>query len=374
MTPFPVMEPAVRRFLHHEQKPMRRGKASPLHSAERDGEGMSSIAEVATLAGVSTATASRALAGKSNVSAAARAKVLAAAERLRYIPNAAAKSLRMSRSGLLGFIVPEIDNPFYSTLAKHVEDSAYKFGYHIVLCNTGFSSRREREYLNLMAGRKVDGLIICRTDNSLASEEVAATASTPIVVMDRASVRERDSYVTIDNRAVGKLAAEHLQALGHRRFACIAAYLTKSLVKARVDEFARIAGDGLPKTNIVVTKEYFTGAKEATVALLRQPVRTRPTAFYCTNDVLALGVLQGAAACGLSVPKDVSVVGTDGVFEGEIAPVPLTTVLQPFSEIAGRGVEMLVNLINHPQSKPAGLQIEPKLIIRQSTDKAPSNR
>lgn len=333
---------------------------------------MSSIADVAKLANVSTATASRALAGKSNVTAATRSRVLAAAKKLSYTPNAAAKSLRMNRSSLLGLIVPDIENPFYSTLAKHVGEHARRFDYNIVLCSTGFSNAVEKEFFELLTGGQVAGLLLCRTDSEHPLSPAAGPESRfPVIVMDRVASREKESFVTVDNRRVGEMAARHLMDLGHRRFACIAEYIGNSVVKNRVDEFAKQVGDGLPPDRIVSTADGFKGAKQLALGMLSLPEAGRPTAFYCTNDMLALGVVQAVQERGLAVPGDVSVLGTDGIFQGEFFSVPLTTVSQPFEELARLGVKTLLDRIDNPSPHTVGLAVEPALIIRKSTGPCP---
>ncbi|MCC8109557.1 MAG: LacI family transcriptional regulator [Planctomycetes bacterium] len=328
---------------------------------------MSSIADVAKLANVSTATASRALSGKSTVTAATRAKVLAAAKKLDYTPNAAAKSLRMNRSSLLGLIVPDIENPFYSTLAKHVGDHARRLEYNIVLCNTGFSNAVEKEFFDLLVGGQVAGLLLCRTDseNPLYPQKRQGSKF-PVVVMDRVASREEESFVTVNNTRVGKIAARHLLGLGHRRFACVAEHLNHSVVKERIEEFARSV-DGSFLEQVLTVDEGFRGAKAAAAKLLVQPKSKRPTAFYCTNDMLALGVIQAAQECGMRVPDDVSVMGTDGIFQGEFFSVPLTTVSQPFDELARLAVKTLLDIIENPHPHTVGLAVEPALTIRKST-------
>lgn len=329
---------------------------------------MSSIADVARLANVSTATASRALSGKSIVTAATRARVLAAAKKLDYTPNAAAKSLRMNKSSLLGLIVPDIENPFYSTLAKCVGTHARSAGYNIVLCNTGFSNAVEKEFFELLTGGQVAGLLLCRTDSEHPlSVNPDRKKRFPVVAMDRVSSQEKESFVTIDNAMVGEVAARHLLDLGHRRFACVAGHLKNSVVKERVEKFAEMVGDGLPSGRIFSREGGFAGGKEIAKRLLSLPEAERPSAFYCTNDMIALSVIQAAHECGLTVPEDISVVGTDGIFQGEFFSVPLTTVSQPFDELARLGVITLLDKIDNPNPHMVGMTVEPALIVRKST-------
>ena len=328
---------------------------------------MSSIADVAKLANVSTATASRALSGKSTVTAATKARVQAAAKKLGYTPNAAAKSLRMNRSSLLGLIVPDIENPFYSTLAKHVGDHARRLGYNIVLCSTGFSNTVEKEFFELLIGGQVAGLLLCRTDGENPLSPPKGQGSRfPVVVMDRVASGEKESFVTVNNSRVGEMAAQHLLALGHRRFACVAEHVNHSVVKDRIEEFAKNV-DGFSLQQVLTVEEGFRGAKAAATKLLEQPKSKRPTAFYCTNDMLALGVIQAAQECGMRIPEDVSVMGTDGIFQGEFFSVPLTTVTQPFDDLARLGVKTLLDMIENPNPPTVSLAIEPVLTIRKST-------
>lgn len=331
---------------------------------------MASIKDVAKLAGVSVMTASRAINGRDSVSPEATAKVATAAKALEYRPNLTARSLRSRRSLLLGLLVPDIENPVFASFAKHVEEEAQRRGYNVMLGNTWEDAGREARYLELMLARQMDGIIVSPVSGENA--RLAAECRLPVVVVDRVRGGGADApSVTVDNLAVGGIAARHLLELGHRHFACIPGPLRIEVFARRLEgfreELAR-RGMGLDMVlGVEATGKPGFGAR-AGGELLRL-CRARPLALFCANDVTALGAMRAAQRLGLSVPGDVSIVGVDGIPAGELALPRLTTVRQPLPEMAAAAVSLLVDMLEKGRETAESVVLRPELAIRESTSR-----
>ncbi len=335
---------------------------------------MASIKDVAKMAGVSVMTASRVLNNNGSVSADARRQVREAVERLGYRPNLTARSLRSRRTRLFGLLLPDIENPIFAALAKHVEEAAGRRGYNVMLGNTWEDPAREAEYFDIMLARQMDGIIVAPVSEENSGRFRACDA--PLVVLDRflESAPELAS-VTVDNREVGRLAARHLLELGHRHFACIAGRRAIPLFAERYAGFAEeIAAAGKPAPNVrevEVTGKIGVGA-EAAAELFAPAGRSRraprlPLGLFCANDMNALGAMQAANRLGLSLPDDVSIVGVDGIPAGELATPSLTTVRQPVPDMAAAGVGLLLEMLEGGAGGSRLVTMPPELVVRDST-------
>lgn len=337
---------------------------------------MVSIKDVAKLAGVSVMTASRALNGGGAVSAEARRRVLQASQKLNYRPNLNARSLRVKETRLIGLLLPDIENPLFASLAKHVEAAAGECGYSVMLGNTWENPAREAEYLELMLARQMDAIAVVPVSGDNALRFAACPA--PLVVLDRRlEAAEELASVTVDNREIGALAARHLLSLGHRNFACIAGPETVPVFVDRLEGFRdELVGAGARLRHIARVESVGNpghGAEAAEHLLSETPL---PCALFCANDVIALGAIRAAHRLGLDVPGDVSVVGVDGIPAGELSAPPLTTVRQPVREMAEAGVELLLAML-HPEGEEARPErggLRPELLLRESTGKFRSEK
>lgn len=333
---------------------------------------MPSIKDVARLAGVSIATVSRAVNNIDVVSEDTRRKIAWAVKRLGYNPNLAARSLKLRSAKLLGLLVPDIENPYYATLAKHMEGEASAAGYSLILCNTDGKLKSEEHYLRLLAGRLVDGVFVCRG----AIRDVALRGlggnKVNLVMLEKNNERDKRPAVMVDNVLVGRLAARHFLGLGHTRFACIMDKKSVLPFGRRLRGFTaeiEAAGLRLPPSLVIEAGSRISDGQEAMLRLLRLAPSRRPTAVYCTNDILAMGAMQAVLETGLRIPDDVSVVGTDDMAQSSHLYPPLTTVAQPYSEIAKCAVRMLFT----EEGEVAGdVLLEPTLRVRDSSGPAPA--
>lgn len=331
---------------------------------------MPSIKDVARLAGVSIATVSRAVNGLDVVSEATRGKIDAAIRKIGYNPNLMARSLKNGSARLLGLLVPDIENPYYATLAKHIEVEARIAGYNLVLCNTGGRKKLEAHYVDLLAGKFIDGILLCRSSIRAANAPGDRLDSVPAVILEKSDVLDRRPTVMVDNFAVGRLVAEHFLDNGHRNFVCVVEDRGLFPFARRLEGFGSVlSASGVRFTNMVIEAGGALGEENAKGLMrrLKSSAKSRPTAVYCTNDQLAFGVMQAILKSGLKIPGDVSVAGTDNVPQSSYTFPPLTTVKQPFGDIAASAIRML---LGKGRERGGEVVVAPELVARQSTGPA----
>ncbi|MDR1613651.1 MAG: LacI family transcriptional regulator [Planctomycetota bacterium] len=327
---------------------------------------MTSIKDVARLAGVSIATVSRAVNNLDVVSGETRRRIQWAVDRLGYSPNLAARSLKRRSAKLLGLLVPDIENPFYATLAKNMEREASGAGYSLILCNTDGRIETENHYLKLLSGRLADGIFLCRSAVRASSLTVSGGKAIPLVFLEKQEEGDDRRSVMVDNSAVGVLAARHLLALGHRRLACVMEDRRSLPFARRVRGFVAEAarrGVGVGPASIVEGGPRIADGRNAMQRLIRKRSPSRPTAVYCTNDLLAFGAMQAVFEAGLRIPGDISLVGTDDVAQSSYMYPPLTTVRQPYADIAREALRLLAQ-----KTVPGGgdILLPPELVARES--------
>lgn len=265
---------------------------------------MVTIIEVAAHAGVSTATVSRVLNGKAVRPDLAEA-VRRAAEELDYAPNRTARSLRRRHSDVLALIIPDIENPFFTALARAVEDRAHAGGYSVVLCNTDEDPAKEATYLRIAQSEHVSGVLIAPTDPEPRLQPLLDRGGSA-VVLDRSTAFPVD-HVVFDNRVLGREATEALLGRGHTRIACIAGPARISTAAERAAgwrEALHEAGLEAADDLLLHTSFRLEGGKFATEQLLaHSPV---PHGILASNNLVAVGALQALAGHGLT-PEDIGV-------------------------------------------------------------------
>lgn len=332
---------------------------------------MSTIREVAERAGVSTATVSRVMSGPGDtVAPETRRKVVAAAELLRYTPNATAKNLRTLRSQKLLVTVPDISNPFFSLILQGIEEAAQREGYAVLLGDTQHDSAREERYALMLRRKEADGLIFLghrlpKEAADLVRDSGAACA--PIVNGCEFTPRRGVPSVHIDNARAASDALDHLYGLGHRHIAIVTGPLISPLSRDRLQGTIARASEAGAKDDLIIVQGDFSIASG--VAAGQQLVASShlPTAVFAFNDEMAMGVIEAARASGLSVPADLSVVGFDDIrFARHVSP-PLTTIAQPMREIGEGCVRLLLEILNGRTVAPVSITLAHRLTIRAST-------
>jgi DNA-binding LacI/PurR family transcriptional regulator len=326
------------------------------------------VYDVAARAGVSVATVSRFLAGSGYVGESARAKVAAAVAVLDYVPNRAAASLKSKRSGLIGFVVSDLQNPFVAELAASIGAQARVRGYGMVLADSQGHAAHSVEAIELLRSHGVDGMIVTPPESAGLNELLLSmyAMGIPLVGIGLHTTPQRIDVATVDTRSGAVAAVRHLIDLGHQRIAMIG---SRTLGRGRRDAYRHT----LRAAELPVLRELFrTGTLDRAggvigaraLLALDQP----PTAIFAANDSVALGVLQEAGRQGLRVPHDLSLVGFDDGDLAEHATPPLTTVAQPKAELGRHAVDLLVaRATGSAGAGPVEIALSCELVIRQST-------
>ncbi len=337
------------------------------------------IRDVARAANVSVSTVSHVLSGKRPTSVSTRRRVEAAVARLGYRPNAVAQSLVWRRSFALGLVIPDIANPYFPALARGVEDGVRARGYTLVLGNSDYDMSREVAYLELLRARQLAGAIYCVGDEASSTTaelcRAAGAEGLPIVLVG--SRTPGLTTVCADNRLGGRLAAEHLLALGHDALGLVSALPLDAAIMEREAGFRDAlvgAGRLAPPAGIPTAygDHQIVGGRRALAELLERAPGI--TAVFVLNDLMALGALDAARAVGRRVPQELSIVGFDDIPFAALASPPLTTVRQPIRQLGERAAELLLGLIDEARSPEARRRAEPsavtlptELVVRGST-------
>jgi LacI family transcriptional regulator len=330
-----------------------------------------SVVDVARLAGVSLGTVSNVLNRPERVSRATRERVQAAIAELGFVRNEAARQLRAGRSRTIGLLVLDIGNPFFTDIAAGVERAASAAGLSVILCNSGDSATREDHYLSLLQEQRAYGILVTPVADTNPRIEELRSRGTQVVYVDRGSSK-RQCSVSVDDVVGGELAVAHLAARGHRRIAFVGGPASLNQVADRLHGArAAAVAAGLPKSAIVVvqTPELNVAAgRQAAVEISGIPTRARPTAVFCANDLLALGVLQEMTRQGAKVPDDLAIVGYDDIDFAAAAAVPLTSVRQPRGQLGQAATELLIDEVSSPAThQHRQVVFEPELVVRDST-------
>jgi DNA-binding LacI/PurR family transcriptional regulator len=324
------------------------------------------LRDVAERAGVSTATASRVITGSARVRHETRQRVERAMRELLYVPPGAV------RTGAIGLLVPELANPIFPALAQAMETQATKAGLATILCNIRGSTFAEAEYMQMLLERRVDGMIFIsseaadlRADHGHYARLLGQGAR---IVFVNGAVETLDvPHVGVDERAAGQIATQHLLDLGHTRIGFVAGpdRFRPTREKAMGREVALDAA-GISPNGLVAHAEFgVDGGRVAMRALLE--TQKPPTAVICSSDLMAIGALREATARGLRVPKDVSIVGFDGIEAAAWIDPPLTTIEQPILDIARTAVTTLRSLISGGGGAMPDVQYRPRLRLGGST-------
>jgi LacI family transcriptional regulator len=331
------------------------------------------VTDVAALAQVSLGTVSNVLNRPERVSPATRAKVQQAIEELGFVRNEAARQLRAGRSRTIGLIVLDTSNPFFSDISAGVEKTAGQRELSLVLCNSDESAVREEHYLSLLEEQRAFGILLVPASRDSPLVDEIRRRGTPIVLVDRDSSSGQCS-VSVDDVIGGRLAIEHLLDTGHRRIAFVGGPLAIKQAADRLEgaRQALTAAGRRPEELKVFETETLSvaGGRQAGEQLLAMPVKRRPTAVFCANDLLALGVLQQMTRHGLSIPDDIAIVGYDDIEFAAAAAVPLTSIRQPREQLGRTATELLVEEVLGPaEHHHRQVVFVPELVVRESTVK-----
>jgi LacI family repressor for deo operon, udp, cdd, tsx, nupC, and nupG len=329
------------------------------------------IATVAELAGVSTATVSRALQRPDKVQPETRERVMAAVRATGFVPNSQARNLRSRASRTVILLVRDISNPFYLEIYKGVEEAAVEAGYKVLMGDARNDDERIQHYVDMVRARHADGLILMvgRFPERLKAE---LDRLPPIVIALETFPDLALPFVKIDNVAAAAEAVEHLIALGHRRIAHITGPMPETLSLDRLAGYRQaLAAHGIPPDDaLVVEGDFSLAAGRAAVRQLADG-GIDFTAIFAASDQMAVGAVSELRARGLSVPDDVSVVGFDDIVLADAFEPPLTTIHQPRFDIGRQAMARMIGLLAE-ESGGEDVLFATRLVVRGSTGPAKS--
>lgn len=331
------------------------------------------IRDVAAIAEVSPATVSRVLNADERVAPELRMRVLAAVERLGYRPNSQARSLRTQATRVIGLIISDIQNPFFTSLVRGVEDVAQASGYSVVLANSDEDLGKEQQYLRVAAAEQMAGVILSPASSSRTRIGELVHEEIPVVTIDRRIAADVDS-VAVDNVAGARQAVEHLLKTGATRVGIIAGPADVSTAADRIEGYhAALRDAGIAADPALLVRGDFRidGGHRAAGSLLDLPAR--PDALFAANNLMLIGTLDAMAERGLTAPQDVLLAGFDEMSWAGFAP-PLTLVEQPTYEIGRLATEMLLRRISGDTSAAEHIVLDATLKVRASSDVRPAVR
>ena len=328
-----------------------------------------SIRDVAGRAGVSVGTVSNVLNRPDVVSEATRTKVLDAIAALGFVRNESARQLRAGSSRTVGLVVLDIANPFFTDVARGVEDVVNAAGLAMVLCNSDDRPEKEAAHLGLLAEQRVHGVLITPTAELTPQLAALRERGVPVVLVDRRAPGPDQCAVATDDVLGGRLAAEHLLERGHRRIAFVGGHAGLPQVQERhagVESAVREVADA-ELTVLSPDELSVAGGREAAARVIGLPASRRPTAAVCANDLLALGVLQEMVRHGVPVPTDFAIVGYDDIDFAAAAAVPLSSVRKPRAALGSRAAELLLDEARGEGHEHVQEVFEPTLVVRESS-------
>lgn len=326
------------------------------------------IEDVAQRAGVSTATVSRVIAGKPYVRDALRVRVLDAIRELNYRPSRVARSLRVQRSSIIGLIISDIQNPFFTSVVRAVEDVAQQRGFSVMLCNSDESKDKEAAYIDLLLDEQVSGLIVSPTSTDAGIYRRLVEANVPVVAIDRRVENTPMDMVVGDNVQAAFEVVSHLIANGYRRIAAVLGIPDASTGAERYEGYERalrahgmsveseLVRQGMPRSD---------SGYRSTLQLLQ--LENPPDAIFTGNNLLTIGALRAIAELGLRIPDDVALAAFDEMEWMFLVKPALTVVAQPTYAMGKKAAELLLQRIADPNRPPQEVLLQPTIKVHESS-------
>jgi len=341
----------------------------------KDGSAMATtrIKEVARQAGVSVGTVSNVLNRPEMVAPERRQRVLDVIDKLGFVRNESARQLRAGRSRTIGMVVIDIANPFFTDVARGAESVTDDSDSILMLCSSGEDRKRELRHLDMLEQLRVQGILITPVDSNDPRIDEIASRGIPVVLVDRRSRGRKRCSVGVNDVLGGRLAVEHLLEQGHLKIAFVGGpFAIRQVAERHKGACGALAAHGGPfdaDLAVIETGRLTVAAgREAGVTIAALPASRRPTAVFCANDLLALGVLQELAHQGVKVPEDIALVGYDDIDFAAAAPIPLTSVRQP-RELLGRTAAelLLMEVKDGADHRHRDVVFDPELVVRESS-------
>jgi len=324
------------------------------------------IYDVAKAAGVSIATVSKVINNTGNMRDTTRQKVKETMEKLNYQPSLMASALTGKGTETLGLLVPDISNPFFSEIAKTIEDRAHESGMSVIICSTDENNEKEKKYVELLQRKQVDGMIVASSFHNIEILKGVVDRKIPLVMLTQDDAGLGVTSISVDDFKGGYEATLHLLSEGHRDIVIIAEYAKSS--KHRIYGYLEAHKEQGIKTseeNIIRTVASIENGREC----LRKIVEKGkvPTGIFACNDLIAVGVIQEAKEMELNIPEDLSIVGFDNTILATTTVPGLTTIAQPITEMGKRVVDVIISEIKDKNQTKEHVLFRPQLIIRGTT-------
>jgi LacI family transcriptional regulator len=330
-----------------------------------------SVKDVAAAAGVSLGTVSNVMNRPEVVSPTTRERVERAMAELGFVRNESARQLRAGTSRTLAYVMLDGSNPFFHDVAQGIELAAEDADLSLFICNSNSRPDREETHLDRLTQQRVQGILITPVNPDASFLAEIAARGIPVVIVDRVSAGGTFCSVAVDDVLGGRIAVEHLAEQGHTRVAVIGGPESIGQVRERLEGAREIWAElGLPADDLIYLPTAALTVAEGRSAgerLAGLPARRRPTAAFCANDLLALGLLQQSIGSGLRVPEDLAIVGFDDIEFAAAAAVPLTSVRQPRQELGRAAAQLVLDEATNPAHEHRQLSFTPELVARAST-------
>lgn len=330
---------------------------------------MPTIKDVANLAGLSICTVSRTIANKSRIKPETRKKVLRAVEELSYKPNFMAQRLRLRTTHTLGLLLPDIANPYYPKIAKHIEEYAAKRGYMILLCNADENLQKEIQLSKMLLARNIDGLIVLPTTKTISHIQHFAAKGVPYVIVNR-NFRGEKNCIPSDNSYGAYTMVKYLIENQHTNICGVFNSFSNPIYRERYAGAVKALREfGLEDCikSFILDAKGVQNVHDLVVELFNR--KKHPTAFFAANDVLGIGIYSAINNCGLRIPEDVSVVGYDNILFAPMMLPPLTTYHQPEDEMARVAIDHLITRIEGGVTLPRQ-KLKGRIVVRKSVARA----
>ena len=332
-------------------------------------DGPVSIRDVAMRARVSVGTVSNVLNHAHLVAPETRQRVTDAIAALGFMRNESARHLRAGHSRTIGLVVLDVANPFFTDVALGVEEAVSRAGLSVMLCNSAEDREKQDRYLTILAEQRVQGILIVPVGRADARLAELRRRGIPVVLVDHKAARSHCS-VSVDDVAGGQAAVGHLFESGHSRVAFVGGSGRPRQVADRAEGAQRAlreAGSNDDLVMVSVPALNVAGGRAAGNQILAMPDAVRPTAAFCANDLIALGLLQKLIQAGARVPDDLAIVGYDDIDFAGAAAVPLSSVCQPRHALGQRAAELLLDEASADDHKHRQVVFTPELVVRESS-------
>jgi LacI family transcriptional regulator len=329
---------------------------------------VATISEVARRAGVSAATVSRVLNGRTDVSRDLAARVHTAVQELGYRPNGVARNLRRQATKVWGLIISDIGNPFFTSVVRGVEDAAHEAGYSLVLCNSDDDLDKEQRYIDIALAEQLAGVIISPASEPSTDVSALVDRGIPVVAVDRRVGRLDVDTVLVDNVSGARLATQHLMESGCRRIACITGPTRTTTAAERLQGFRQAheaAGREVDEDLVVLENFKADGGYDGAQRLLG--ISTPPDGLFVANNLMTVGALEALMDAGVQIPDDMLLVGFDDIPWARLTRPRLTTVNQPMYDMGREAGRLLAARIGRDTSLPRTVVLPPDLQVRESS-------